>query len=134
MVQPSRDQQPYRHIGHVMDDDRDVTAAVVPFLRTAIAAGEPVVIACPDPMATTVANALGDSGGVQLAPAGPLDQRPPNALAAISGLVDRDLPGDGRRLHLVTCPGWQDADWSVWTQTEALLNHVLAPARSTISA
>jgi anti-sigma regulatory factor (Ser/Thr protein kinase) len=55
-----------------------------------------------------------------------LQQRPPNALAAISGLVDQDLPGDGHRLHLVTCPGRQDADWSVWAQTEALLNHVLA--------
>ena len=126
MVQPNRDQQPYRHIGHVMDDDGDLTEVVVPFLRTALAAGEPVVIACPDPVATTLATALDSRGGVQLAPADPLDQRPPNALAAISGLVDRDLPGDGRRLHLVTCPGRQDADWSVWTQTEALLNHVLA--------
>ena len=125
VVQPSQDQQPYRHIGHVMDDEGDVTE-VVPFLRTGLAAGEPVVIACPEPVATTLATALGSSGAVQLASADPFEQRPPNALAAISSLVDRDLPGDGRRLNLVTCPGRQDADWSVWAQTEALLNHVLA--------
>ena len=47
MVQPSQDQQLYRHVGHVMDDDEDVTAIVAPFLRNALAAGEPVVIACP---------------------------------------------------------------------------------------
>jgi anti-sigma regulatory factor (Ser/Thr protein kinase) len=125
VVQPNHDQQPYRHIGHVRDDDQDV-AEVVPLLRTALAAGEPVVIACPEPVASTLATALGSSAAVQVAPADPLEQRPPNALAAISSLVDQDLPGDGRRLHLVTCPGKQDADWSVWAQTEALLNHVLA--------
>jgi anti-sigma regulatory factor (Ser/Thr protein kinase) len=126
VVQPNQDQQLYRHIGRVMDDGEDVTTMVVPFLRDAVAAGEPVVVACPDPVATTLATALGRSEGVHVAPADPLDQRPSHALADIARLVDRDLPEDGSRLHLVTCPGQQDADWSVWAQTEALLNHVLA--------
>jgi len=127
VVQPSQDQhQTYRHVGHVMSAGEDVAVTVAPFLRRALRTGEPVVIACPDPVAGALADALGGTEGIQLAPAEPLDQRPPAALAAISELIDRDLPGDGRRLHLVTGPGRQDADWSVWAQTEALLNHVLA--------
>jgi anti-sigma regulatory factor (Ser/Thr protein kinase) len=77
-------------------------------------------------VATALATALGDTDDVQVVSADPLAQRPPNALAAITQLVDSDLPGDGRRLHLVTDPGRPDADWPTWAQTEALLNHVLA--------
>src|SRR5829696_5997986 len=116
----------YRHVGHVMSRGEDVATIVAPFLRGALGTGEPVVIACPEPVATELAHALGNTVGVQLVSADPLDQRPPNAIAAITALIDQDLPGDGRRLHLVTGPGRQDADWSTWAQTEALLNHVLA--------
>jgi anti-sigma regulatory factor (Ser/Thr protein kinase) len=125
-VQSNPDQQLYRHVGHVMRDGEDVTTVVAPFLRSALAAGEPVVIACPDPMATELAATLGTAEHVQIAPAEPPNQRPPEALAAIAQLIDRDLPGDGRRLHLVTCPGGPDDGWSTWAQTEALLNHVLS--------
>jgi anti-sigma regulatory factor (Ser/Thr protein kinase) len=126
VVQPSQDQQIYRHVGHVLNEGEDVATVVAPFLRNALSAGEPVVIACPAPVATALGTALGNTEGVQVAPADPLARRPSNALAAVTDLVDRDLPGDGRRLHLVTSPGWPDADWSTWAQTEALLNHVLA--------
>jgi anti-sigma regulatory factor (Ser/Thr protein kinase) len=126
VVQPSQDQHLYRHFGHVMRDAQDVATVVAPFLRTALSTGEPVVIACPEPVATALATALGCTDDVQVVPAEPLEQRPPSALAAITELIDRDLPGDGRRLHLVTGPGRQDADWSTWAQTQALLNHVLA--------
>jgi anti-sigma regulatory factor (Ser/Thr protein kinase) len=125
-VQPSQDQQVYRHIGHVMSDGEDVAAIVAPFLRSALFAGEPVVIACPDPVATMLTTALEDAQDVQIVPTDPLAQRPPSALAAVTELIDRDLPEDGRRLLLVTGPGRQDADWATWAQTEALLNHVLA--------
>jgi anti-sigma regulatory factor (Ser/Thr protein kinase) len=125
-VEPSQDQQLYRHVGYVMREDEDVTSVVGPYLRTALAGGEPVVIACADPIAGALAAALGDAEDVQVVPAEPMDHRPPTALAARAGRVDRDLPGDGRRLHLVTGPGRDDGGWSAWVQTEALLNHVLA--------
>jgi anti-sigma regulatory factor (Ser/Thr protein kinase) len=125
-VQPTQDQQVYRHVGHVMTDDEELTPLVIPFLRAALEAGEPVVIACPEPLAGALAAALDDSRDVQVLAADPLAQRPPDALATIARLVDRDLPGDGRRLHLVTGPGRQGTDPSIWSQTEALLNHVLA--------
>jgi anti-sigma regulatory factor (Ser/Thr protein kinase) len=125
VVQPSQDQQLYRHVGHVMSQDEDVATIVAPYLRQALSTGEPVVIASPDPVATALARAL-DSADVQVVPAEPLDQRPPTALAAICQLIDRDLPGNGHRLHLVSGPGRQHGDWSTWAQTEALLNHVLA--------
>jgi anti-sigma regulatory factor (Ser/Thr protein kinase) len=123
VVLPS--QQPYRHVGHVLRPGEDIAAVVAPYLRQALSSGEPVVIASPDPVATSLARELG-SAEVQVVPAEPLDQRPPSALAAITQLIDRDLPGNGRRLHLVSGPGRQHGDWSTWAQTEALLNHVLA--------
>ena len=125
-MQPNEDQRTYRHVGHVMGPAEDVATLVAPFLRSALSSGEPVVIACPDAVASQLADALGTTTGVQVVPAEPLDQRPPNALAAITRLIDEDLPGDDRRLHLVTGPGAPDADWTWWAQTEALLNHVLA--------
>ncbi|WP_216870491.1 anti-sigma factor RsbA family regulatory protein [Modestobacter excelsi] len=125
MVQPIQDQQVYRHVGYVMNGREDVAHRVGPFLKSAIAMGEPVVIACPDPMASALAAALGSDQDVHVVPAEPIGHRPPDALAAIADLVDRDLPGDGRRLNLVTGPGRQDAG-SSWLQFEALLNHVLA--------
>ena len=124
-MQPSQDQQKYRHVGYVMDDDEDLATLVAPFLRSALADGEPVVIACPEPVADALAGALGDSDDVQVVPARPEGSRPPDALAAMTRLVDSDLPTNGQRLHLVTGPGHQDGDWSAWAQTEALLNHVL---------
>ena len=126
VVQPSQDQQIYRHVGYVMDDQHAVSAVVAPFLRGALTAGEPVVIACPEPLSGALSEALGTTEGVQVVPAEPPTQRPPDALAAIAQLVDRDLPDNGRRLHLVTCTGGADDGWSTWAQTEALLNHVLA--------
>ena len=126
MVQPSQDQQSYRHVGHVMDPGEHVADTLVAFLSRSLARGEPVVVTCPEPVATTLARALGSSDEVQVVPALPLDQRPPNVLALIAELVDRELPSDGRRLHLVTGPGRQGDAWRTWAQTEALLNHVLA--------
>jgi anti-sigma regulatory factor (Ser/Thr protein kinase) len=125
-VQTNPDQQLYRHVGHVLRDDADVTTVVAPFLAEALAGGEPVVIACPDPLATALAAALDGNDDVQLVCADPLRQRTPEALASITELIDRDLPGNGRRLHLVTGPGRPGSDPSTWAQTEALLNHVLA--------
>ena len=117
-MQPSQDPQEYRHIGYVLPDATALGAVVAPFLRSALSAGEPVVIACPDEVAATLAAELGSTDDVSVVSAEPLEQRPPIALAAMSRLIDRDLPGDGRRLHLVTGPSRPDADRSEWTQTE----------------
>lgn len=118
--------QGYRHVGHVLHPDQDVTRAVAPVLRRAVAAGEPVVIACPEQVARELVTALQGAGHVHVAPTQRVDGRPPAVLAKIAGLVDECAPGRGRRLHLVTGPGGPDADPAVWVQTEALLNHVLA--------
>jgi anti-sigma regulatory factor (Ser/Thr protein kinase) len=125
-VTPSQDHQIYRHVGHVLSEEEDLATLVAPFLRRALTAGEPVLIACPDEVASELAGALGGTADVHVVPAEPLDQRPPNAIAAMTALVDQDLPDDGRRLHLVTGPGPRGSDWSSWAETEALLNHVLA--------
>jgi len=121
--------QGYRHVGHVLGVDLDMTTVVGLVLRRAVAAGEPVVVACPEAVAAALLAALEGVGDVHVAPTDPLDDRPPAALAAIAELVDARTPGEGRRLHLVTGPGGPHTDPAVWMQTEALLNHVLA-ARS----
>jgi len=118
--------QGYRHVGHVLGVDLDMTAVVGPVLRRAVAAGEPVVVACPEAVAAAVLATMDGVGDVYVAPTDPLDDRPPAALAAIAELVDARAPGEGRRLHLVTGPGGPHTDPAVWMQTEALLNHVLA--------
>jgi anti-sigma regulatory factor (Ser/Thr protein kinase) len=120
------EQQGYRHVGHVLGADEDLTAVVGPTLRRAVADGEPVVIACPERIAAALVAELAGVGDVEVASAEHLAERPPAALAAIAALVDQRAPGTGIRLHLVTAPGGPDADASAWVQTEALLNHVLA--------
>jgi anti-sigma regulatory factor (Ser/Thr protein kinase) len=117
--------QGYRHVGHVLGVDLDMTT-VGPLLRRAVAEGEPVVVACPEAVAAAVLATLEGVGDVYVTPTDPLDDRPPAALAAIAELVDARAPGEGRRLHLVTGPGGPHTDPAVWMQTEALLNHVLA--------
>ncbi|WP_299960356.1 ATP-binding protein [uncultured Modestobacter sp.] len=118
--------QGYRHVGYVLSPGEDVATVVGPILSRAVAEGEPVVIACPETVASALTAALQDAGDVHLAPTEPLADRPPAALAAIARLVDERVPSTGRRLHLVTGPGGPDADPAAWVQTEALLNHVLA--------
>ncbi|GAB4081953.1 ATP-binding protein [Modestobacter muralis] len=126
MTHSIEEHQGYRHVGHVLGVDLDMTTVVGPVLRRAVAAGEPVVVACPEAVAAAVLATLEGVGDVYVAPTDPLDDRPPAALAAIAELVDARAPGAGRRLHLVTGPGGPHTDPAVWMQTEALLNHVLA--------
>ncbi|WP_369133740.1 ATP-binding protein [Modestobacter sp. I12A-02662] len=125
MDHPRQAHDGYRHVGYVLRPDDDLTAVVGPVLRRAVAAGEPVVIACAEPLTGTLLAALGDPADVRVASPEALQERPPDALAAIGRMVDGELPADGRRLHLVVGPGQLD-DWSTWTEVEALLNHVLA--------
>ncbi|GAA4743925.1 sensor histidine kinase [Modestobacter marinus] len=120
------EEQGYRHVGHVLHPDQDLTVVVGPLLRQALAAGEPVVIACPEQVASLLVAALDGAGEVHLAPDQRSDERPPAVLAAIADLIDEQAPGDGHRLHLVTGPGGPDGDPAVSVQIEALLNHVLA--------
>jgi anti-sigma regulatory factor (Ser/Thr protein kinase) len=126
VTQRIEEHQGYRHVGHVLGAGEDLTSIVGPVLRRAVADGEPVVIACPEAVATALLAVLDGAGDVHLAPTEPLEDRPPAALAAIAALVDQRVPSTGRRLHLVTGPGAADADTASWVQTEALLNHVLA--------
>jgi anti-sigma regulatory factor (Ser/Thr protein kinase) len=46
-------------------------------------------------------------------------------VADLVALVDRELPHDGRQLHLVTAVE-APVGWAGWMQAEALFNHVLA--------
>jgi anti-sigma regulatory factor (Ser/Thr protein kinase) len=118
----------YRHVGHLhTGEDDDLGAVVLPLLRRAVEAGDRVVLACPEPLDRVLSGWWGAGDEVSVLPApGHLDTRPAAGVAAIAALVDRELPDDGRRLHLVTAVREPGVGWAGSMQTEALLNHVLA--------
>ncbi|GAB3348956.1 ATP-binding protein [Modestobacter lapidis] len=113
----------YRHVGHVRTADEDVVAVVASFLDRVSAAGDRVVIACPEPVAGLLARAF---DGVYVLEPEPVDARPATVVAELVRLVDGALPDDGSRLQLVTAVQQPANGWAGWMQTEALLNHVLA--------
>jgi anti-sigma regulatory factor (Ser/Thr protein kinase) len=116
----------YRHVGHIRTTDGDLTAAVTPLLRHALDDGGRVVFACPEALTQALAGPLEGRADVHLAPAPRPDTRPAAAVADLAALVDRELPDDGRRLHLVTAVEVSAVGWAGWMQAEALFNHVLA--------
>jgi anti-sigma regulatory factor (Ser/Thr protein kinase) len=115
----------YRHVGHVRTADGDLAKVVATFVHQVSAAGDRLVIACPDPVAGVLVGAFGDEG-VQVLHPPPLDARPATGVAELMRLVDRELPDYGHRLQLVTAVEHPSCGWAGWMQTEALLNHVLA--------
>ena len=113
----------YRHVGHVRTADGDVTAVVAAFVDQVSAAGDRVVIACPEPVAGELARAFDDAHVLEPAQFG---GRPAAGVAELLRMVDQQVPADGSRMQLVTAVQQPDRGWAGWMQTEALLNHVLA--------
>lgn len=113
----------YRHVGHVRTADKDVAAMVASFVARVTAAGDKVVLACPEPVSAQLAGAI---DGAHVLHPEPLDARPAAGVAELLRLVDRETPEDGSRLQLVTGVERPASGWTGWMQTEALLNHVLA--------
>jgi anti-sigma regulatory factor (Ser/Thr protein kinase) len=116
----------YRHMGHVRTRDDDLAAVVSPLLRQALDAGGRVVLACPESVLGVLSGCWHDGEDVLVVSAPELNSRPAVSVAALSSLVDRQMPDDGRRLYVVTAVEEPAAGWSGWMQTEALFNHVLA--------
>lgn len=116
----------YRHIGHLRTRKEDLVAVVDPFVRQALAAGDRVVIACPERVGSAFAGrwSAGDDV-VSIVTAEP-DRRPAVVVAELGRLINRHLPGGGRRLRLVTAVDAPSCGWTTWMATEALFNHVLA--------
>ena len=116
----------YRHVGHLRTADEDVATVVASFVQRLAADGDRLLIACPEPVAGTLAEVFGDDDRVRLLQPPPFDARPAAGVAELMRLVDRGLPGDGHRLQLITAVQDPSSGWASWMQTEALLNHVLA--------
>jgi anti-sigma regulatory factor (Ser/Thr protein kinase) len=112
-------------VGHVRTTGDDPAGTVARFVQQVSAAGDRVVLACPEPVAGQLAGTFTDGDVAVVDPVG-IDGRPANAVAELLRLVDAELPGNGRRLQLVTAVEQPANGWLGWMQTEALLNHVLA--------
>ena len=123
VVQTTNQMTDYRHLGHVLPADATVPDAVHALLAAAARRGQRIVLACPAPLADALRAPLAgaDVHTVDPVPHG----RPPETVAALSALVDRELTGQVR-LCLVTAARSATGDWDACLQTDALLNHVLA--------
>jgi anti-sigma regulatory factor (Ser/Thr protein kinase) len=126
MLDDEDDATGYRHIGHVRAPGGDLTGVVAPLLRQGLDAGGRVVVACPDEVLPELAGAWGPADDVTVVPAVEPASRPAASVAELVALIDKELPAGGRRLHLVTAVPEPAVGWTVWMQTEALFNHVLA--------
>ena len=116
----------YRHVGHLGMADEQLKSVVAPAVRAALGAGRRVVLACPDAVNRALAAVARDGDDLRVLPRASRDARPATAVAELTALVVEQLPGDGRRLQLVTAVQSPPAGWSGTMQTEALFNHVLA--------
>ncbi|MEU2349474.1 ATP-binding protein [Modestobacter sp. NPDC049651] len=123
MGQTTSETREYRHVGHLLPDADAVPRAVRDLVAAAARRGQRIVLACPAPLAGALRDGLpdGDVRTVAPVPSG----RPPETVAEVAALVDRELPADGRLL-LVTCVEPADGDWEPCLDSDALLNHVLA--------
>jgi anti-sigma regulatory factor (Ser/Thr protein kinase) len=116
----------YRHLGHVRTRGEDLAAVVTPSVRQALAAGARVLIACPDAVVSALTGCWESGDDVRALATPQQERRPAGQVAEIATLIDRHLPDDGRRLHLVTAVEAPVGGWATCMQTESLFNHVLS--------
>ncbi|MQM26166.1 sensor histidine kinase [Glycomyces albidus] len=119
---------PFDHIALHYAGEREYLAGTIPFIETALAAGEPVAVAVPEPNLQLLRDALDDTAErvlmVDMTRAGA------NPGRIISGIL-RDFADrhPGRRVHIVEEPTWPDrsaTEYPACAQHEALINRAFA--------
>jgi anti-sigma regulatory factor (Ser/Thr protein kinase) len=121
--QTTSDTPGYRHVGHLLPAADAVPEAVRELVAAAARRGQRIVLACPPALAEALCASLPGADVRIVAPV--RHGRPPETVAALSALVDRELPDDGR-LMLVSSTDPLPRSWEPCLQVDALLNHVLA--------
>jgi anti-sigma regulatory factor (Ser/Thr protein kinase) len=116
----------YRHLGHVRTRGEDLAAVLMPSVRQALDAGARVLIACPVKVVSALTGCWESGDDIRTLTTPPLDSRPAVGVAEMASLIDRHLPDDGRRLHLVTAVETPAGGWLGCMQTESLFNHILS--------
>ncbi|MBD0417651.1 MEDS domain-containing protein [Streptomyces sp. TRM S81-3] len=122
---PRQDAGPFDHPALFYGDEREYLDGTVPFVREALAAGEPVAVAVPGERLTLIRDALGaDADGVRLLDMREAGRNPgriiPGVLRAFA-----DAHPAGRRVRIIGEPIWAGrtgTEYPACAQHEALIN------------
>ncbi|MDJ0382761.1 anti-sigma factor RsbA family regulatory protein [Streptomyces sp. G-G2] len=124
---------PFVHPALFYRGPRDYAAGVGGFVRTALTAGEPVLVAVPGPHLEALQGDLGAEGdGVEYVDMSALGRNPGRILAALQDFADRH---PGRSARIVGEPIWagrSTAEVLEATRHEALINTAFAGRPATI--
>lgn len=122
------------HTALLYEDPDDLVTGAVPFIRDGLAAGEPVLVAVPEPNLTRLRAALGSAANgvrfVDMARAG----RNPAAIIpwVLHPFLAEHAGGHARIVGEPVWPGRTSVEYPVCVQHEALINVVLAGQSATI--
>ena len=128
------------HDALLYGSDNELLRDIVPFLRAGLDAGETVMMACTEPTATLLIDALGDAARIERVPTPETYQRPAEAILAYQQLLEDQLAGGARHIRWVgevisaaqpagqptQQPTQQPAGWPEWLRFDAVLNRALA--------
>lgn len=119
----------FRHEAFLYASEGDFLAGTAAFIRDAVAAGEPILVAVAAAKITALRAVLdGDAATVQFADVTSLGRNPARTIPAWRTFVDRHR-ADGRRLRGVSEPnlaGRSPDELVEWRHHEALLNEAFA--------
>ena len=120
------------HDALLYGSDNELLRDIVPFLRAGLDVGETVMMACTEPTATLLIDALGDAARIERVPTPETYQRPAQAILAYQQLLEDQLAGGARHIRWVgevisaAQPAGQPAGWPEWLRFDAVLNRALA--------
>lgn len=126
---------PFAHPALLYRDEEEYLAGVVPFVRDALKAGEPVAVAVPGENLRLVRDALGDSAAdVRLLDMREAGRNPGRIIPGVlRAFADAQAPGI--RVRIVGEPIWagrSPAEYPACLQHEALINAVFQGREATI--
>lgn len=121
------DHRPFHHAAAIYGSDDGFLAAVVPFIRRGLAAGEPTILALTASQRALLTSAVGQLPGVSVLVPGDHYGHPLSALRANQIMFEGHLRDGASRVRLVGDLPRDDAwTWQGWARYEALCNHHFA--------
>ncbi len=119
----------YRHDALLYDDQEQLVATAVPFLRDGLAAGDAAVIATSADTASLLRDAVDGDPRVHVLERGDVYRaRTPTAITTFRQLADERSEAGARRVRVVgeVDFGETERDWLEWQRYESVVNKALA--------
>ena len=125
---PVKPHSSYRHEAFLHSGDGELVAGLVPFIRDGLAAGQPVMVALPEPHLELVTAALGaDAAEVELVDMGELGANPARIIPGWQRFLDRSGGRPARGVGEPIWSGRRSAELVECQLHEALLNLAVDP-------